>query len=202
MKMTSLEELHKSMLSIRADIQQFQIDHSGVSFDCLFSTRSRPYFTLTMTSRGKDPKFFRFEVRPGYWIKEFFEDKYGDLCKLFRTSVSSTNPLIPKEFLEQINQKIPVKASVRNVPPPHVVMELMQDITEHRDRPYFDTWIYWSAESGRGPTTENLHKTLQLLGRDAHSYSVDMKASSKWSAVDLGNDWEQSISKNREVPTE
>ena len=71
MKMTSLQELHKSMIAIRSDMQQFQVTLGAIGFDCLFSTRDKPNFTLSLTSRGLNPKFFLLQVKPGYWIAPF-----------------------------------------------------------------------------------------------------------------------------------
>lgn len=190
MKMTSLQELHKSMIAIRSDMQQFQVTLGAISFDCLFSTRDKPNFTLSLTSRGLNPKFFLLQVKPGYWIAPFFDDFYGELAKLLNTGRSSGNKLIPKEFLEKLNAGIPVKATVERNPPPNEIIRLRPDITEDRDRPYFDTWIYWSEDSGKGPSEENRYKTQMALGSDALDYSKLRNASSRWSAVDLNREWQ------------
>lgn len=51
MEMTSLRLLHRSMISIGSDMQQFLVTTGAASFDCLFSTRDTP-FVLTLTARG------------------------------------------------------------------------------------------------------------------------------------------------------
>lgn len=190
MKMTSLQELHKSMIAIGSDMQQFQVTLGAINFDCLFSTRDRPNFTLSLTSRGANPKFFILQVKVGYSITPYFDDFYNDLARLLNTGALSGNKLIPKEFLADLNTKIPVKATTSSIPKPHEIIRLRPDITEQRERPYFDTWIYWSDESKRGPTSENLLKTQLVLGYDALKHSKNRNASSKWSAVDLGRNWQ------------
>ncbi|WP_235040569.1 DUF6037 family protein [Vreelandella profundi] len=189
MKMTSLQELHKSMIAIRSDMQQFQVTLGAISFDCLFSTRDKPNFTLSLTSRGLNPKFFLLQVKTGYWIAPFFDEFYGELAKLLNAGRGSGNKLIPKEFLEKLNAVIPVKAIVERNPPPNEIIRLRPDVTEDRDRPYFDTWIYWSKDSGKGPSEENRYKTQMVLGDDAINYSKLRNASSRWSAVDLSREW-------------
>lgn len=52
MDMTSLRQLHRSMIAIGSDMQQFLVRTGAASFDCLFSTRDTP-FVLTLTARGK-----------------------------------------------------------------------------------------------------------------------------------------------------
>lgn len=190
MKMDALKSLHRSMITINADIQQFQVSTGAASFDCLFSVREEP-FVLALTSRGDSPKFFKFEVKKGYWIKPYFDEFYSDLVKVLSNSGKSKTRLIPKAFLEQLNGSLPTVASIKQVATPKQVLKLRPDILEDRDKPYFDTWIYWTSENRKGPTKENLEKTLALLGRDAYQHSISMKASSRWSAVDLEHGWEK-----------
>lgn len=182
MEMTALRELHRSMLNLRLDMQQFRAATGAASFDCLFSTRDDP-FKLSMTSRGKFPKFIQFNVLPGYHIKDYIGDMYADLVEALRVDGRVGGKIIPKEFLAQLNSAIPRVARVECRPAPSEIIRLRPDITEHRDRPYFDSWIYWdqSVDAPRSPSEENLQKTLLLLGKDAYSYSLKQKASSRWS---------------------
>ena len=190
MHMTSLQELHRNMIAIRTDMQQFQINMGAASFDCLFSTRDAP-FVLTLTSRGNAPKFFRFNVLPGYRIKDYLGEMYGPLLEVLRVNGATGQPLSPKPFLDQLNKAIPTHADLRNHPAPSEIIRLRPDIVEDRDRPFFDSWIYWdqTVSSPRGPSTQNLEKTRLMLGTDAERHSIETRASSKWSAVDLGRDW-------------
>ncbi len=106
------------MRAINIDMQQFQVTSGAISFDCLFSTRDKPNFTLSLTSRGLNPKFFLLQVKPGYSIAPFFKGFYGELANLLRTGANSGNKLIPKEFLENINLQIPVNAVTVGNPSP------------------------------------------------------------------------------------
>jgi hypothetical protein len=177
------------MMAIGSEMQQFQVTTGAISFDCLFSTRDEPNFILSLTSRGLNPKFFLLQVKPGYWIVPYFNDFYGDLAALLNAGANSGKKLIPNEFLDQLNNVIPTKATSENNPSPSEVIRLRLDITEDRDRPYFDTWIYWSEDSRKGPSEENRHKTQMLLGYEALNYSKRTNASSRWSAVNLDNSW-------------
>lgn len=189
MKMTSLQQLHRSMLLINSEMQQFQITFGTISFDCLFSTRDKPNYILSLTLRGENPKFFLFDVKKGYWIAPYFGDFYNELASVLRTGKNSGNKLMPKEFLDNLNKTIPTKATMKNNPKPSQIIRLRPDITEQRDRPHFDTWMYWKQSSGKGSTKENRYKTLMVLGPEASDYSSKMNASSKWSAVDLNKSW-------------
>lgn len=190
MEMTSLRELHKSMIAIRIDIQQFQVVTGAASFDCLFSTREAP-FILALTSRGTNPKFFRFEVLPGYKIKDYLGEMYGPLLDALKVDGANGQPLVPKQFLDQLNKAIPTEAHLKNRPSPTEIIRLRPDIVEDRDRPFFDSWIYWDQTvlNPRGPRSENVYKTRLMLGLEAEKHSLEMKASSRWSAIDLGHDW-------------
>src|SRR5690606_13700493 len=132
MKMTSLQLLHRSMISIGSEMQQFQITTGATSFDGLFSIRESP-FVLALTSRGLNPKFFKFEVTTGYWIKPYFGDQYGDLAAVLNTGANTGAKLIPAVFLEQLNNVLPTSAKPERNPSPQRIIELRQDITEDRD---------------------------------------------------------------------
>ena len=190
MKMTGLETLHRSMKTINAEMQQFQVAMGAISFDCLFSTRDKPCYTLALTSRGLDPQFFIFEVKPGYFIVPFFDDFYDRLKALLNTEQNTGRKLMPKEFLENLNVQIPSNALLQSTPTPSSIIRLRPDITEDREKPHFNTWMYWSPDSKKGPTPENLKKTRLSIGMAAYEYSKRMNASAKWSAVDLQRNWQ------------
>lgn len=187
MKMESLRQLHQSMRALGLDMQQFQVRTGAADFDCLFSTRGAP-FVLALTSRGLNPRFFRFDVTEGYWIGEYFGDLYGPLVDVLSKDGASGQRLIPRDFLAQLDGAIPRQAKPGRVPQPHVIVQLRADL-EEVDRPYFDTWIYWDAPSKRSPSHENMRKTLEALGPEALEYSEHMNASSKWSATPTGRTW-------------
>jgi hypothetical protein len=183
MTMNSLQNLHQSMRKLNVEMQQFQV-HLGIAdFDCLFSTRETP-FVFSMTSRGENPKFFKFDVKTGYWIDDYFGDIYYNLCSVLRIDGQS-GKLYPKDFLNNLNQSIPNNARADAIPSPENIIRLRQDV-EMNDKPYFDTWIYWKDQE---PSKENQHKTLLALGKDAYDYSLQMKASSKWSTSPTRRDW-------------
>jgi hypothetical protein len=191
-KMTALQDLHRNMRTLGVEIQQFRATTGSASFDCLFSVREDP-FILALTSRGAKPKFFKFEVlRPMYWIKPYFEDFYYELAEVLKSGANTGEKLIPARFLEQLNNSIPTKANIKNVPKPPEIVRLRRDITEDRDKPYFDTWVYWESENRpNGSSPENRQKTLLILGKEALEHSIKWKASTRWSPIDLGRDWEQ-----------
>ncbi len=183
MKLNSLEQLHQSMVSQEVDMQKFQLVTGIASFECLFSTRENP-FVLSLTSRGKNPKFFKFDVSLGYWVKDYFGDMYSDLLSILKIDGKSGEKLIPKNFLSQIDQLIPRIAKKGSVPDINDLVRLRHDL-EERDKPYFDAWIFWRGESGNSPTVKNRKKTLLIMGREAYEYSITMNASSRWSAIPI-----------------
>lgn len=170
-------------------MQQFRLTCGAASFDCLFSVSESP-FILSLTSRGENPKFFKFSVEKGYWIREYFGEMYGDLVEVLRIDGRSGESLIPKNFLMQLDRQIPRFAKKQAIPSSEEIVRLRHDL-EERDKPYFDTWIYWSKDSGRGPTKENLEKTRLVMGYQAYQYSIDRNASSKWSANKTDRTWDR-----------
>ncbi|MCE8021078.1 hypothetical protein HOP51_13300 [Halomonas sp. MCCC 1A11036] len=187
MKMESLKKLHQSMRVLGVDMQKFQVRLGAAEFDCLFSTRDDP-FVLALTSRGLNPRFFRFVVNRGYWIRDYLGDLYGPLVEVLKIDGSSGKRLVPKDFLVQLDAAIPHAATQLWVPEPHVIVQLRADL-EEAGRPYFDTWIYWDSESNRSPRKENMVKTLEALGPEALEYSKRMNASSKWSMTPTSRTW-------------
>lgn len=183
MKMTSLRELHQSMLKECVDMQQFRIKTGAAEFDCLFSTREAP-FVLSLTSRGANPKFFKFDVLPGYQIKTYLGKMYGDLLSVLFVDGRSGHRLDPQEFFAGLNRLIPTEARVGAIPSPEEVVRMRRDLLEC-ERPYFDQWGFRSP----GPSPENKLKTLTALGPDALDFSVKVNKSSIWSATPTGRSW-------------
>lgn len=195
MQMTNLKNLHLAMINIQTDIQQFQVKSGVASFDCLFSTRETP-FILSLTSRGENPKFFKFEVKNGYWIQPYFDKFYYDLVTVLQSEANTGIKLQPKEFLGNLNIQIPQKASKNNIPDAKQIISLRLDLTEDREKPYFDTWIIWKSKDKHGPSKENMLKTLVVFGKDALEYSKTMNASGRWSSKDLNRNWKTNKSSN------
>ena len=184
-KMHSLKALHRSMKAAKVELQKFTVKTGAAEFDCLFSVRDIPY-SLALTSRGANPKFFLFEVLPGYRINGYLGEKYGDLLAVLRLDGRSGVRLNPSKWLAELDQEMPTQATSQRVPKPEEIVRLRQDI-EEVDRPFFDTWI--NHPKGRGPTSKNLDKTLLLLGREARDYSKKNRVSSRWSASETGRIW-------------
>jgi len=183
MEMTSLRELHQDMIKKGVDMQQFRIRTGAAEFDCLFSTRETP-FVLSMTSRGANPKFFKFDVRRGYRIGTYLGDNFGKLRSVLFVDGSSGHRLDPKKFFYELNILIPKVAHVNSVPSPEEIFRLRHDIIE-QERPYFDRW----EQRGRGPSSENKQKTLLILGTEAHDFSISINKSSIWSSTPTGRPW-------------
>ena len=192
MEMTSLRLLHRSMISIGSDMQQFLVRTGAASFDCLFSTRDTP-FVLTLTARGRARGFFRFDVLAGYRIRDFLGDMYGDLVEVLKEDGSSGKRLKPKEFLAELNDASPTQATVKANPKPSEIVRLRPDIIEDREKPYFNCWSYWTQ--GQKPSAENQHKTRLLLGPDALRHSQERSASSRWSSTETGGSWTKDLLK-------
>lgn len=192
MKLTSLEELYKSMKAQSLEMQQFPLKLAMVTFDCLFSTREAP-FILTLTSQGSASKFFKFEVHRGFVVADYLGDMYYDLVTILRVDGNTGKPLIPKNFFAELDSLIPRSGSIHRVPSCKEIIKLRPDITEDRNKSNFDGWIYWSEESKKSPTQENLKKTLILLGREAYKHSKQHNASSSWTAEPRAKNWKGEI---------
>lgn len=193
MEMSNLRLLHASMNSLGAHMQQFMFAVNHAEFDCLFAANQDPYL-LCLTSRGESPLFLKFKVNPKTFEipNAMGNDEFKALAKLLRTDGSSGNRLIPKDFLSGLDARIPTVARHRGVAPEEVV-RLRPDITEERDRPHFDTWIYWTERTGA--SEKNQAKTLALMGDAALLHSIEFKCSSKWSATPTGRTWEQMVTR-------
>ncbi|WHU04264.1 DUF6037 family protein [Sphingomonas sp. NIBR02145] len=183
-EMTHLRALHMSMRKLGIDVQQFRVPSGAAGFDCLFSVRERP-FVLSLTSRGENPKFFRFDVQHGYRIEaKFSEQDYYALAKLLRTHGRSRGKLIPSEFLSRLDKEIPTDARGEAVPTEQEIVRLRRDL-EETDKPYFDHW----GSRGSGPSDRNKAKTLAVLGPEALKFSISVNKSGIWSPVPLVRDW-------------
>jgi hypothetical protein len=187
MEMVNLRALHQSMLRLGVDMQQFGYNVNRAEFDCLFVANQRPHL-LCLTVRGQLPLYLKFEVDPDTFIiaNRIPEDAYPGLSRLLRTHGTSWSPLKPSEFLEGLDARVPTVAAHRTVPPEEVI-RLRADITEERERPHFDTWIYW--ENREGPSEENKAKTLALIGDEALQHSIEFRCSSRWSATQTLRTW-------------
>lgn len=177
MHMSALRDLHRDMRRLQLDMQQFQVRIGAAEFDCLFSIRENP-FVLSLTSRGLNPIFVKFDVHPGYQIKEYFGDLYSNLCRALYVDGRSGAKLIPADFLKRLNAMVPTAAAQHAVPTREEIVRLRHDL-EERDKPYFESWVYW--KDGRGPSIKNKHKTLTVLGSDALDFSIHNRASARWS---------------------
>lgn len=199
MEMKNLRRLHDSMLAVDILHQQFPYRIREVSFDCLFSIRQSPNM-LALTARGDRPNFFRFDVGETFEApRKFLEEDFKVLASLLRTTGASGNKLIPFEFFAEFDAHVPVVASPGHMPTPAELIALRPDIREHRDLPYFDTWVYWPGEHN-GPTAENRAKTLAIIGSEALNHSEKFRASTRWSATLTSRDWKQERKKG--VPTQ
>lgn len=184
MEMTSLRGLHQSMIREKVDMQQFRIKTGAAEFDCLFSSREAP-FVLSLTSRGANPKFFKFDILRGYRIKTYLGNMYGDLLDVLFVDGRNGTRLDPQEFFSGLNKLIPAVAKINSVPSPEDIARLRCDL-EERDKPYFDRW----ERRGNGPTAKNKQKSLVVLGPDALAFSIKVNMSGIWSATPTGRSWQ------------
>lgn len=177
MEMTGLRVLHASMRLAGVDLQQFLFKTGIAEFDCLFSVRDDPY-RLTLTSRGKNPKFFSFEILRGYRLNAYLDQEtYKMLVEILSGDRRSGSPLKPSEFFTSLNHAVPKVAKLDAVPSPVEIVRLRHDV-EDRDRPYFDRW----EQRGKGPSDRNKAKTRLMLGDQALAFSIKHNKSSIWSA--------------------
>lgn len=184
MHMKGLERLAKSMQALGVDMQQFPFKNGAASFDCLFSMRGD--YELSLTSRGANPKFFLFPISDSFQLSSYLSAKTLDeLLGVLKDHGLSTQGFSTSRFFQALDSVVPHQAQAARVPTAQAILGLRHDL-EERDRPFFDAWIYWTD---RGPSRENLEKTMKILGPEAHTFSIKNRASSRWSATDLGRTW-------------
>lgn len=179
---TNLQALYNQMVNFNMNnappiyTQIFNFIAGAVHFNVCFSINENP-FTLALTTQNDEPEFFLFHISQNFELSGRLDnDTYRRLANVLNQG-QGFNRLVPAEFFTNLNNQTPTELGVR--PNNAQTLAIRQDITEQRDRPYFDTWRHHTV---RNVTAENLAKTLALLGREAYEYSIQHNASSIWSA--------------------
>lgn len=184
MRMNGLQRLAHSMRALDVDMQKFLFTNGAASFDCLFSMRGD--YELSLTSRGANPRFFLFPISDDFHLSSYLsKHTLNELLGVLKTHGLSTQGFSTSRFFQALDLAVPHQAQQARVPTAQAILDLRHDL-EERDRPFFDAWIYWTE---RGPRIENLEKTMKLLGPQAREFSIKNRASSRWSAIDLGRAW-------------
>ncbi|QBQ64538.1 hypothetical protein EXH44_10055 [Actinobacillus indolicus] len=174
--MANLEILYNDMSNHNIDVQIYNIVSGAIGFNVCFSINENP-FILALTSRTETPEFFKFSVNQYFEIQDSLDNPtYRRLAALLNQGGFQT--FYPNTFFNNINEQTPIQSA--NRPNNQDILAIRQDITEQRDRPYFNTWRH-HQNSGHHVTDENKAKTLALLGREAYEYSCRNNASSVWS---------------------
>jgi len=176
MEMTALRELHRQMLDDDIQHQIFRMQSGAVDLEFLFSVDVTPFELAMTVANTKEPEFFLFEVKAGYYISPNLGDDYKRLANALRIHGESFKLFEPRDFLNDLNLKIP--KTVKQKPNAPDFCRLRCDI-EERNKPYFDGWINW--QKGQKPSKENLTKTRLILGQEAYEWSKLNSRSSRWS---------------------
>lgn len=175
--MNNLEALYNNMLHNEVNVQIYNFNSGVIGFNVCFSINETP-FVLALTSRTIEPEFFIFNVNKNFEVSDSMDqDSYRRLANLLNQGGYQT--LYPRTFLQNLNLQTP--SIIGRIPTNQEILAVRRDITEHRDRPYFDTWRH-HGNNGNHVSEENKAKTLALLGREAYQYSEEHNASSIWSA--------------------
>jgi len=178
MKLTGLEPLFRSMQTQQITRYKFRYEINYLKFDCLFFTDIRP-FELVMGCRGQNFAIF-LDVHPGFNIRPYIEpkDTYSALSKALRTHERSDGKLIPGEFFQAFNERIPTIANPYNTVGNEDVVRYYSDI-EEADKIYFCGWLD-NNQQGHRVTESNLYKTKLLLGQRAFDFSQRRNHSTRW----------------------
>lgn len=191
-KLQNLALLHRSMRAEDITQQKFsyQIDNR-VNFEVLFSVRTEPYVLALIEKRTA--LFIKLDIHRGYFVDSLFDrDVYYSLIRLLKINGESIRNFKPRNFLEELDQKIPTKAKGKSIPSPTEVAAIRKDLLES-DKPYFLTWRRNYLQKAH-VSKENLKKTREILGEKAAEFSREQNVSSCWTAdLDRCCDWKQKI---------
>ena len=192
LKLNNLARLHRSMKSENITQQKFnyKIDKRA-DFDVLFSIRSEPY-VLALTER-RASFFLKLDIHPGYLVDSIFDRNiFYSLIRLLKINNDSIRNFKPREFLQELDLKIPAVAKEGAVPTPREVAVIRKDLSES-DKPFFLTWRRNDLRQAH-VTKENLEKTREILGIKAAEFSKSQNLSSCWTAdPDKDCSWKQKI---------
>lgn len=176
MQLTGLVPLYRSMRQQGMSRVKFRYRLNHLTFECLFFIDTDP-FELVMGCLGRNFAIFKSVLR-GFEINPFLGDLYGPLSDALFQNAGTNIKLDPNTFFAEFNRHIPSHTGPDQRPSPTDIGRYYPDL-EHADRLYY-CGLQDNTESGRQVTTENLAKTLRLLGQQAHEFSLRRNQSTRW----------------------
>ncbi|MFA6413820.1 MAG: DUF6037 family protein [Syntrophales bacterium] len=177
MKLDGLRQLYRSMKDQEIDRYRFGHKHGKASFDVFFFIDEKP-FILLFGVKG-DRFGFEIEILPGFQINlPLDKEIYTNLCRVLGLQYDPNNRFSPKDFFEQFDRYVPIRADKSAEAKPHETAKYYPDL-EDANKIYF---IGWRDNKIRGEkvTAANLLKTRKLLNVKVYEMSFLKNVSSCW----------------------
>ncbi|MEI2465129.1 DUF6037 family protein [Niallia taxi] len=178
MHLTSLKELHLSMIKEGVKSTRFEFVYNKAKFKCLFFTDENPFW-LVLAIQGTD-FYLKLDVLGGYRINTFIkQDSLNELKRILGIGNGSNPSFSTNEFFSKLNSKIPHKAVKGTKLYTFEIAEYL-DYPNVSEGKYFKNWItHDGIKSNARP--ENLLKTRTLIGKEAYEMCKKKNVSSGWS---------------------
>lgn len=176
MQLTSLKELHLSMIKEGLKSTRFEFEYNKAKFKCLFFTDDQP-FSLVLAIQGTD-FYLKLDVLNGYRVNTFIN--YDSLKELKRILGIGKGEIEFKtnEFFSKVNLKIPHKVVIGSVIYPFEKAKY-EEYPNASEGAYFKGWIIHDGTKSN-VSDRNLLKTRKLIGKEAYEMCKKKNVSSKW----------------------
>lgn len=177
-QLSSLRELHKSMIKEGLKSTRFEFTYNKAKFKCLFFTDEEPFW-LVLAIQGTD-YYLKLDVVGGYRIDTYIKtDSLNELKRLLGIGKGNKPSFSTNEFFSKVNSKIPHTAVKGTKLYPFEIADY-QDYPNVSEGKYFKNWInHDGIKSNVRP--KNLIKTRKLIGKEAYEMCKKKNVSSSWS---------------------
>lgn len=177
---TGLRTLHQDLKFKKEVRTTFPFVYNGKNFSCIFITDIIP-FRLYLTTLGKKPMVFEFEIEVGYKVKGYIDD-YKKLIDYLEIKFDPNHKFVPFDFFEVLNARIPTKFSGRPDYKDILRVAAVRRNIEEADKVFFCGW--YANPNGRNVRTENLEKTRSAFGDEKANLCLKNNISSRWTDIE------------------
>lgn len=177
MKLEGLKELYKSMKQQGIERYKFGFRFHKVKFDVLYFIDEVP--NILAFGIKNHNFYFEIPVKKGFEIEPYFNNHYGNFCRIMGFKFNPEQPFRPVIFFEQFNNKVPLQAKASHIPRPSEIAVYRNNV-EEAEKIYFKGWLDNNI-SGNSVNPKNLEKTKKLLSYEAYLRCKKKNISSRWS---------------------
>lgn len=179
MHMPGLARLHAAMQAVPIERMRFRIQHSQLTFECVFLTDTSPYqFGLACLAHNL---VLPVDVDKRYEIVAHFGSQYSAFAAALNHGANTGQALKAGDFFRQIDAKLPHSATANDRARPRDIKTFRRDV-EEADQIYLCGWAPHPPSPGN-VTAKNLAKTLEWLGQGAHDWCKQHNISTRWTDV-------------------